>query len=97
MSVISSLRTGDHTDVEPRHSIRFTFAAPSNLMVHLPQATIQVVSMPHLCQLLVDEIERSMLGRICEIGIEICQSISGSWFVDDMMCRAVGRWEGCVL
>lgn len=66
-------------------------------MVHLPQATIQVVSMPHLSQLLVDEIERSMLGRICEIGVEVCQSISGTWFVDDMMSRAVGRWEGSVL
>ncbi|THH08655.1 hypothetical protein EW145_g2561 [Phellinidium pouzarii] len=78
-------------------SIRFTFASPSSLTAHLPHATIAVVSIPQLTQLLADETERNLLGRICEFGVEACQSLSGTWFVDEMMCRAVGRWEGCVL
>ncbi|KAL5488212.1 hypothetical protein ACEPAI_6320 [Sanghuangporus weigelae] len=80
-----------------RHTIRFTFTSPSTLVAILPQATIPIASIPQLVQLLGDEIERSLLEEICEIGIEACQSLSGTWFVDEMMSRAVGRWEGCVL
>ncbi|OCB84517.1 hypothetical protein A7U60_g8503 [Sanghuangporus baumii] len=80
-----------------RHTIRFTFTSPSTLVAILPQATIPIASIPQLVQLLGDEIERSLLEEICEIGIEVCQSLSGTWFVDEMMSRAVGRWEGCVL
>jgi len=58
---------------------------------------MQISSIPHLCQLLIDEIERSLLGRICDIGKDVCENIAGTWFVDEMMCRSVGRWEGCVL
>jgi len=83
--------------IDDRHSIRLTFLSPSTLVAHLPQATISIVSIPQLRQLLVDEIERSLLGRICEIGTDVCETISGTWFIDEMMCRSVGRWEGCVL
>ena len=80
-----------------RHTVRFTFTSPSTLIALLPQATIPITTIPQLVQLLGDEIERGLLEEICEIGIEVCQSLSGTWFVDEMMCRAVGRWEGCVL
>ncbi|EJD00991.1 uncharacterized protein FOMMEDRAFT_125556 [Fomitiporia mediterranea MF3/22] len=83
--------------IDGRHTSRFTFASPSMLTALLPQATITISSIPQLVQLLADEIERSLLEQICEIGVEVCQSLSGTWFVDEMMCRAVGRWEGCVL
>lgn len=66
-------------------------------MAHLPQATLTVTSIPQLGQLLVDEVERGLLGRICEIGRETCELVGGTWFVDDMMCHSIGRWEGCVL
>ncbi|TDL29591.1 hypothetical protein BD410DRAFT_848954 [Rickenella mellea] len=83
--------------IDHRQAIRFTFVAPSTLVANLPQATIPVASIPQLSQLLVDEIERGLLGRICEIGTELCEVFNGVWFVDEMMCRAVGRWEGCIL
>lgn len=84
------LREDIHVD-GIRHNIRFTFSSPSSLTTHLPHATISIASIPQLSQLLADETERSLLGRICAIGIELCQSLSGAWFVDDMMSRAVGR------
>ncbi len=85
------------SDIKARHSIRFSFFSPSSLVAHLPQATITIVSVPQLRQLLVDEFEGRLLGRICNIGTELCENINGTWFVDEMMCRSVGRWEGCVL
>jgi len=83
--------------IDQRHSIRFSFFSPSSLVAHLPQATITIVSVPQLRQLLVDEFEGRLLGRICSTGTELCENINGTWFVDEMMCRSVGRWEGCVL
>ncbi|KAI5124903.1 hypothetical protein M0805_007331 [Coniferiporia weirii] len=83
--------------IDARHTIRFTFASPSSLTAHLPQATIAIASIPQLAQLLADETERGLLARICELGIEVCHALNGTWFVDEIMCRAVGRWEGCAL
>lgn len=78
-----------------RHTIRLTFSSPSSLTAHLSQATLLVSSIPQLCQLLIDEIERCLLQRICELGREICEHVGGTWFIDLSQC--VGRWEGCVL
>ncbi|KLO08277.1 hypothetical protein SCHPADRAFT_944596 [Schizopora paradoxa] len=83
--------------IDQKHSIRFSFSSPSSLVAHLPQATITIISVPQLRQLLVDEFERRLLGRICSIGTDLCENINGTWFVDEMMCRSVGRWEGCAL
>ena len=85
--------------IERRHTIRFTFQAPSTLAAHLPQVTsLPIISGPQLTQLLVDEFERSLLGRLCSIGNEVCgEGINATWFVDEMSCRCVGRWEGCLL
>ena len=80
-----------------RHTVRFTFASPSNLTAHLAQATVSVASIPQLTQILIDEIERSLLNQICDTGTQLCGGSNGTWFVDEMMCRAVGRWEGCAL
>lgn len=80
-----------------RHSVRFTFTSPASLTAHLPHATINLVSLPQLSQLLADEIEHCLLETICDIGNQVCESINGAWFVDEMTSRSVGRWDGCVL
>jgi len=45
----------------------------------------------------LDETERFLLGRICEIGQELCEPVNGAWFLDQLTSRSVGRWEGNVL
>lgn len=80
-----------------RHTLRFTFISPSFLTAHLPQATLTLSSIPQLVQLLSDEVESCLLNRICEIGREMCDRVNGTWFVDMVSSRSVGRWEGCVL
>lgn len=75
--------------------VRLTFLSPSSLTAHLSQATLTISSIPQLCQLLNDEIERCLLQRICDLGTELCEHVGGTWFVD--LNRCVGRWEGCVL
>ncbi|PPQ98517.1 hypothetical protein CVT24_004008 [Panaeolus cyanescens] len=73
------------------HVLRLTFAAPSTLTVHLPQATILILSLTQLSQLLKDEIEISILRRICALGSSMV-SASSTWFID--LNRCVARWEG---
>lgn len=79
------------------HTLRFTYASPSSLTAHLPQATLALASITHLTQLLFDEVSRCLLERICELGEQMCESVHGIWFVDLLAGRTVGRWEGCVL
>ncbi|KIJ56789.1 hypothetical protein M422DRAFT_22933 [Sphaerobolus stellatus SS14] len=79
------------------HTLHFTFTAPSNLIVVLPQATLTITSVPQLCQLLRDEVERSLLESICKVGYSVSQSAEGTWFVDKLSNRAVGRWDSTVL
>ncbi|KAF9457004.1 subunit 17 of mediator complex-domain-containing protein, partial [Collybia nuda] len=81
--------------IDDRHVVRLTFSSPSSLTAHLPQATLTISSIPQLCQLLGDEIEKCLLQRICELGVDLCEPVGGTWFVD--LNRCVGRWEGCVL
>ncbi|PCH41031.1 hypothetical protein WOLCODRAFT_88978 [Wolfiporia cocos MD-104 SS10] len=83
--------------VDNRHTLRFTFISPSTLIAHLPQATLQIMSIPQLTQLLTDDIGGCLLKRICDIGAERCGAVNGTWFVDVMTGQAVGRWEGCAL
>lgn len=83
--------------IDDRHTIRFTFFSPSVLISHLPQATLHVSSIPQLKQLLEDEIGSCLLGRICDLGTSLCEHVHGTWFVDLLTNRAVGRWEGRVL
>ncbi|KAF8913947.1 subunit 17 of mediator complex-domain-containing protein [Gymnopilus junonius] len=73
----------------------FTFVSPSTLTAHLSQATLTISSLSQLCQLLMDEMERFLLQRICAIGQDLCQSLGGIWFID--LNRCVAKWEGCVL
>src|SRR5882762_2848895 len=80
-----------------RYTLRLTFLSPSSLTAHLPQATLTLSSIPQLVQLLSDEIERCLLNRICELGSDICDRVDGTWFVDPVSGRSVGKWEGCVL
>ncbi|KAF8165297.1 subunit 17 of mediator complex-domain-containing protein [Crassisporium funariophilum] len=77
------------------HTLRFTFSSPSSLIAHLSQATLAISSLPQLSQLLMDEIERCLLQRICGMGRELCSAVGGIWFID--LNRCVARWEGCVL
>ncbi|KAG5638208.1 hypothetical protein H0H81_001305 [Sphagnurus paluster] len=82
--------------IDNRHTIRLTFLSPSSLTAHLSQATLTISSIPQLCQLLTDEVERCLLQRICDRGKEMGeQTNAGTWFID--LSRCVGRWEGCVL
>jgi len=67
------------------------------MSVIYPQATLTLSSIPQLVQLLSDEVESCLLNRICEIGREMCDRVNGTWFVDMVSSRSVGRWEGCVL
>ncbi|KII95133.1 hypothetical protein PLICRDRAFT_33966 [Plicaturopsis crispa FD-325 SS-3] len=83
--------------IDSRHTLRFTLMSPSSLTAHLPQATLMISSIPQLTQLLSDEIEVCLLNRICEVGTELCDPVNGTWFVDLLSCRSVGRWEGCVI
>ncbi|KAI0719565.1 subunit 17 of mediator complex-domain-containing protein [Cerioporus squamosus] len=83
--------------IDDRHTLRFTTASPSTLIVHLPQATLPIASISQLTQLLVDEISSRLLSRICEVGTELCERVNGTWFVDLLSGRSVGRWEGCTL
>jgi len=80
-----------------RYTLRLSFTSPSSLIAHLAQATLTLSSIPQLCQLLSDEIERCLLGKICEIGSRVCGHVGGTWFVDLVTSRSVGRWEGCVM
>ncbi|KAG5649016.1 hypothetical protein DXG03_000365 [Asterophora parasitica] len=45
--------------IDNRHTIRLTFLSPSSLTAHLSQATLTISSIPQLCQLLTDEVERN--------------------------------------
>ncbi|KAF9652247.1 hypothetical protein BDM02DRAFT_3089535 [Thelephora ganbajun] len=80
-----------------RYSLHFTFESPSTLAAHLTNTTLSISSIPQLCQLLLDETERFLLGRICEVGRELCEPVNGAWFLDQLTSRSVGRWEGNVL
>ncbi|EKM59963.1 uncharacterized protein PHACADRAFT_250784 [Phanerochaete carnosa HHB-10118-sp] len=86
-----------HLRIDHRHTLRFTYVSPSSLTAHLPQATLTVASITHLTQLLFDEVSRCLLGRICDVGSEMCEVVHGTWFVDLLAGRTVGRWEGRVL
>jgi mediator of RNA polymerase II transcription subunit 17 len=78
-------------------TLRFTFSSPSSLVAHLSQATLPVSSIPQLAQLLRDETEQCLLQRICEMGAEMTERLSGTWLVDMPMNRVVGKLEGQTL
>ena len=78
-----------------RHLIRLTFASPSSLVAHLSQATLGIVSLQQLSQLLMDEAEKCLLQQIVKLGKELCQGFDSVWFID--LNRCVAKWEGCVL
>jgi mediator of RNA polymerase II transcription subunit 17 len=78
-------------------TLRFTFSSPSSLVAHLSQATLPVSSIPQLFRLLRDETEQCLLQRICEMGAEMTDRLSGTWLVDMPMNRVVGKWEGQTL
>ncbi|KAF9009018.1 subunit 17 of mediator complex-domain-containing protein [Cyathus striatus] len=81
--------------IDHRHTVRFTFMSPSTLTAHLSQATLNVSTISQLSQLLMDEIEKCLLQRICELGRQLSDCVDGTWFID--LNRCVGRWEGCVV
>ncbi|KAI0068724.1 hypothetical protein BV25DRAFT_1986305 [Artomyces pyxidatus] len=83
--------------IDNSRTLRFTFYAPSLLTAHFSQATLSISSIPQLVQLLYDETEQCLLQRICEVGTELSERMNGTWFVDLLMGRSVGKWEGCVL
>ncbi|KAI0318687.1 subunit 17 of mediator complex-domain-containing protein [Amylostereum chailletii] len=83
--------------IDNSRSLRFTFHAPSTLTVHLTQAALVISSISQLTQLLHDETENCLLQRICDTGNELTECVNGGWFVDVLMSRAVGKWEGRLL
>jgi len=83
--------------IDNSRTLRFTFSSPSSLVAHLSQATLPVSSIPQLTQLLRDETEQCLLQRICLMGTEMSERLSGTWLVDMPMNRVVGKWEGQTL
>ncbi|KAI6047138.1 subunit 17 of mediator complex-domain-containing protein [Pisolithus marmoratus] len=96
----SSLRVGGEAllRIDNRQTLRLTFASPSSLTAHLPQATLSIASVPQLCQLLADEAEKCLLSKLCESGERYDRtSVASTWFVDAVSGKTVGRWEGCIV
>ncbi|KAF9247092.1 subunit 17 of mediator complex-domain-containing protein [Melanogaster broomeanus] len=83
--------------VDDRQTLRLTFLSPSSLTAHLPQATLSIASIPQLTQLLSDEVEKCLLHKLCESGNHQCERIGGTWFVDMVSGKTIGRWEGCII
>ncbi|KAI0053554.1 hypothetical protein FA95DRAFT_1481195 [Auriscalpium vulgare] len=83
--------------IDNSRTLRFTFYAPSLLTAHLSQATLPISSVPQLIQLLYDETEQCLLQGICDVGAGLSETRNGTWFVDLLMGRSVGKWEGCVV
>ena len=78
--------------------MRLTFLSPSSLVAHLPQATLTIGSMSQLSQLLFDEVGSCLLERIRDVAAETCEGVhGGTWFVDLLTSRTIGRWEGRAL
>jgi mediator of RNA polymerase II transcription subunit 17 len=82
---------------DSRQTLRLTFLSPSSLTAHLPQATLPIASIPQLTQLLSDEVGKCLLHKLCESGNHHCERIGGTWFVDMVSGKAIGRWEGCIV
>ncbi|KAI0307178.1 subunit 17 of mediator complex-domain-containing protein [Multifurca ochricompacta] len=87
-SLIGALRRAQLIWYPHSRSLRFTFSSPSSLVAHLSQATLPVSSIPQL---------QCLLQRICEMGTEMSERLSGTWLVDMPMNRVVGKWEGHML
>ncbi|KAG9317670.1 subunit 17 of mediator complex-domain-containing protein [Chiua virens] len=83
--------------LDERQTLRFTFLSPSSLIAHLPQATLSITSVPQLSQLLSDEVEKCLLAKLCESGSQYSESFGGTWFVDTVSGKTIGRWEGCIV
>ncbi|KAF8591510.1 hypothetical protein K439DRAFT_1650745 [Ramaria rubella] len=83
--------------VDNRHTLHFNFLSPSSLVANLSQATLTITSVPQLSQVLKDEVERCLLDSICRIGTVVSAPVEGSWFVDKLSSRCVGRWDATVL
>ncbi|KIJ70515.1 hypothetical protein HYDPIDRAFT_172315 [Hydnomerulius pinastri MD-312] len=83
--------------IDDRQTLRLTFISPSSLTAHLPQATLPIASVPQLSQLLSDEVEKCLLNKLCDAGNHHCERVGGTWFVDMVSGKTIGRWEGCIL
>jgi len=83
--------------IDQRQTLRFTFLSPSTLTSHLPLATLPIASIPQLTQLLMDEVEKFLLNKMCDAGTQASESVNGAWFVDPVSGKTVGRWDGCIL
>ena len=56
-----------------------------------------MTSISQLTQLLWDEAASCLLQRVCELGETMSDGVHGTWFVDLLTGRTVGRWEGKAL
>ncbi|KAH0840134.1 subunit 17 of mediator complex-domain-containing protein [Lanmaoa asiatica] len=83
--------------IDERQTLRLTFLSPSSLIAHLPQATLPITSVPQLSQLLSDEVEKCLLTKLCESGSQYSEHFGGTWFVDMVSSKTIGRWEGCIV
>ncbi|TFY54094.1 hypothetical protein EVG20_g9851 [Dentipellis fragilis] len=83
--------------IDNSRTLRFTFHSPSSLIAHISQATLSISSITQLVQLLRDETEKCLLQRICDVGNQATEQLNGVWFVDLLVSRSIGKWEGCVI
>lgn len=94
---LTQLRMHTECVVLDSRTLRLTYLSPSSLIAHLPQATLTIGSISQLSQLLFDEVGSCLLECICEVASELCESVHGTWFVDLLTNRTIGRWEGRAL
>ena len=45
----------------------------------------------------MDEIEKFLLNTICDSGSQASEGVNGTWFVDPVSGKTIGRWDGCIL
>lgn len=58
---------------------------------------LTITSVPQLYQILRDEVQKGLLDDIRKIGEKASMAKGGSWFVDQISNKVVGRWEGTVM
>ena len=78
--------------------MRFTFASPASLSLHLPQATINIYDKSQMDLLLIAEVGRCVLERLKDIAGDVEKerqvgkpSVSaGHWVVDPLESTLIG-------
>jgi mediator of RNA polymerase II transcription subunit 17, fungi type len=77
--------------------LRFTFATPATLIAHLPKATLKLISISQLRQVICDEVEEVLLEKCCRLGKSWTSVSDSSWFVDVLARQTIMQYRGITL